>query len=83
MALELVDYVNIALIALLITASLALCFIKELLHAVIVFGVYSLIMAVLWLQMNTPDLAITEAAAGIGMTALMFAVITRINRKEE
>lgn len=83
MALELVDYVNIALLVFLIASSLAVCFIRNLLHAVIIYGVYSLTMAVLWLQMNTPDLAITEAAAGIGMTALMFAVITRINRKEE
>ena len=40
-------------------------FIKDLLHAVIVFGANSLMMALIWLQMNSPDLAITEAAAGI------------------
>jgi len=58
-------------------------FIKDLLHAVIVFGAYSLTMALIWLQMNSPDLAITEAAAGIGMTVLMMAVIFRTSRKEE
>jgi energy-converting hydrogenase B subunit D len=58
-------------------------FTNDLLHAVIVYGAYSLIMALVWLQMNTPDIAITEAAAGIGMTALMMVVISRTSRKED
>lgn len=49
----------------------------------IVFGAYSVTMALVWLQMNSPDLAITEAAAGIGMTVLMMAVIFRTTRREE
>jgi len=67
----------------LVVTALAMYFIKDLLHAVIVFGAYSLMMALIWLQMNSPDLAITEAAAGIGMTVLMMAVIFRTSRKGE
>ena len=77
------DYWNMVLMLILVATALAMYFIKDLLHAVIVFGAYSLIMALIWLQMNSPDLAITEAAAGIGMTVLMMAVIFRISRKEE
>jgi uncharacterized MnhB-related membrane protein len=33
--------------------------------------------------MNTPDIAITEAAAGIAMTVLMMVVISRTSRKED
>jgi uncharacterized MnhB-related membrane protein len=33
--------------------------------------------------MNTPDIAITEAAAGIGMTVLMMVAIFRTSRREE
>ncbi len=51
-------------------------------HAVIVFGAYSVTMALIWLMMNTPDLAITEAAAGICTTVLMMVVIMRTSRKE-
>ncbi len=77
------DYWIIALLFILIVASLAIYFIKNLLHAVIIYGAYSLTMALIWLQMNTPDLAITEAAAGICMTILMMVVIFRTNRREE
>ena len=77
------DYWNMVLLLILVVASLAMYLIKDLLHAIIVFGAYSLTMALVWLQMNTPDLAITEAAAGICMTVLMMAVIFRTSRKEE
>ncbi|NMB45664.1 MAG: DUF4040 domain-containing protein [Firmicutes bacterium] len=71
------------MLSILIVASLAMYFIRDLLHAVIVYGAYTLIMALIWLQMNTPDIAITEAAAGIGMTVLMMVVISRTSRREE
>ena len=67
----------------LVVAALAMYFLKNLMHAVIVFGAYSVTMVLVWLTMNTPDLAITEAAAGICMTVLMMVVIMRTdpNRK--
>ncbi|HZJ84410.1 MAG TPA: hydrogenase subunit MbhD domain-containing protein [Syntrophomonadaceae bacterium] len=77
------DFWIMVLLFILVIASLAIYFIKDLLHAIIIYGAYSLIMALIWLQMNTPDLAITEAAAGICMTILMMIVIFRTNRKEE
>mgnify|MGYP000882029986 FL=1 len=78
-----VHYWIMALLFILVIASLAMYFIRDLLHAVIIYGAYSLIAALIWLQMNSPDLAITEAAAGIAMTILMMVVIFRTNRKEE
>lgn len=78
-----VDYGTMVMLLILVVASLAMYFIKDLLHAVIVYGAYSVIMALVWLQMNTPDIAITEAAAGIGMTVLMMVVISRTSRREE
>lgn len=77
------DYWIMVLLSILLVSALAIYFIKNLLHAVIVYGAYSLTMALIWLQMNTPDLAITEAAAGICMTILMMLAVFRINRKKE
>lgn len=65
----------------LLVASLCVCFIKKLLHAVIIFGVYSLIMSIVWQQLGSPDLAVTEAAAGIGMSIIMIAVVTKLGRE--
>lgn len=67
----------------LLVASISVCFIKKLLHAVIVFGVYSLIMSIVWQQLGSPDLAITEAAAGIGVGVIMFAVATKLGRESK
>lgn len=77
------DYRLMLLLLILIIGSLALYFIKDLMHAVIIYGVYSLIMVLIWLTLNSPDLAVTEAAAGICTTVLMMVVIFRTSRKEE
>jgi uncharacterized MnhB-related membrane protein len=82
MYFEASDYWIIVLLLILVAAALAMYFIKNLMHAVIVFGAYSVTMALIWLMMNTPDLAITEAAAGICTTVLMMVVIMRTSRKE-
>lgn len=44
---------------------------KKLLHAVIVFMVFGLIMSVIWVSLRAPDLAITEAAVGAGVTGVL------------
>ncbi len=63
---------NIIMLLFLIGSSIAVSSIKNLLGAVIVFMTYSLVMAILWQQLNAPDLAITEAAVGAGITTLLF-----------
>ncbi|MDF2532537.1 MAG: putative monovalent cation/H+ antiporter subunitB [Clostridia bacterium] len=47
---------------------------KNLLAAIIIFTAYSLGMAILWQLMNAPDLAITEAAVGAGITTVLFVL---------
>lgn len=56
----------------LIGSAVIVSTIKSLLGAIIVFMVYSLIMTSLWQQLNAPDLAITEAAVGAGITTILF-----------
>ncbi len=57
--------------------------IKDLISSVIIFAAYSLTMALLWQQLNAPDVAITEAAMGAGVTTLLlFAAISRTERME-
>jgi len=65
---------SIIMILFLIGSSIAVSAIRSLLGAVIVFMVYSLVMAILWQQLNAPDLAITEAAVGAGITTLLFVL---------
>jgi uncharacterized MnhB-related membrane protein len=60
------------MIGFLIISAVSVSVVKNLLGAIIVFTVYSLIMAILWQQLNAPDVAITEAAVGAGITTLLF-----------
>lgn len=73
---------SMVMLAFLIGCSIAVSAIKDLLGAVIVFMVYSLIMAILWQQLCAPDIAITEAAIGSGVTTVLFVLtLRRINKK--
>lgn len=65
---------SIVMLLFLIGASIAVSLIKNSLSAIIVFMVYSLIMAILWQLLNAPDVAITEAAVGAGITTLLFVL---------
>lgn len=70
------------LLVLLITATAIFIF-EDLLYIVIIFGAFSMVMAVIWQQFNSPDIAITEAAVGIGMTVIMVTVVTKVGRRPQ
>ena len=75
---------NVVIIVFLILCALAIGKTKDLIAAVILFSAYSLMMSVLWLVLKTPDVAITEAAIGAGVTSILFfAVISKTRRYEK
>jgi energy-converting hydrogenase B subunit D len=56
---------------------------KDLLNAVILYAVFSLVVSVIWLLLKTPDVALTEAAIGAGVTTVLFiAVLAKTKRFE-
>ncbi len=68
----------------LVVAALLVSRLRDLVSATIVFAAYSLVMALVWQQLEAPDIAITEAAIGAGVTSLLFlAAISRTRRHEE
>jgi energy-converting hydrogenase B subunit D len=74
---------NLILMIFLLATAAAAVALKDLLAAAIVFSAYSLVMAMLWTQLHAPDLAITEAAVGAGITTVLFIItIYRTIRKE-
>lgn len=70
--MELVEICRIILLFLLIGCAISVNLTKSLLHAVVVFMAYSSIMCLLWILMESPDLAITEAAVGAGISGILF-----------
>lgn len=78
------EILNVIIIIFLILCAIAVEKTKDLISAVIIFSAYSLLMSVLWLILKTPDVALTEAVIGAGVTSLLFiAVITKTKRYEK
>lgn len=52
----------------------------DLLRAVAMFVTFGLVVAIAWIRLQAPDLALAEAAIGAGLTgALLLITIRRIN----
>lgn len=66
-------FTNILLIFLIICA-VAASLSKNLLNTILIFMSYSLVMSIIWILLESPDLAITEAAVGAGVTSVLFFV---------
>jgi len=79
-----IDLLNVILLLLLVATALTASLLRDLLGAVIAFSSYSLVMAVIWQRLQAPDLALTEAAVGAGITTVLFVVaIFKMQRKKE
>ncbi len=78
---------EILLLVSLIVCAVSVAVIRDLLTSIIIFMSYSLIMCVIWVLLQSPDLAITEAAVGAGVTSILFFVtlkkIRAIRREED
>lgn len=68
---------RIILLASLIICAIATALSKRVMTAVIVFTSYSIVMAIVWLLLRSPDLAITEAAVGAGVNGVLFFLTLR------
>jgi multicomponent Na+:H+ antiporter subunit B len=74
---------DIFLLSLLVLCALAAVSMRDLLSAGILLSAYSLLMAVVWTQMNAVDVAFTEASVGAGITTvLLIAALSRTARGE-
>jgi len=66
--------IKMILLGFLIVCSVTVSITRQLWQTVIVFMSYSLVMAIFWVLLQAPDLALTEAALGAGVTSLLFFV---------
>ena len=66
------EFLRYFLLILLVVCALTACIGKNLLTAVVKYMSFSLIMSVIWVLLQSPDLAITEAAVGAGITSVLY-----------
>lgn len=62
------------LMGFLIICAISVSFSKNLLNSILIYMSFSLVMSILWICLESPDLAITEAAVGAGITSVLFFV---------
>ena len=69
---------ELLLLSFLIFCAVATVLCRRLVSAVIIFMSYSAVMSILWFLLESPDLAITEAAVGV-TSLLFFLTLRKIN----
>ena len=84
--MQFVEICRIVLLLLLLGCVIGVNLTRSLLQSVIIFMAYSSIMCLLWILMESPDLAITEAAVGAGVSGMLFLLtlkkLRQIDRKD-
>ena len=65
------------LLTYLVIAAVAICAARNLLASIIIFTSFSVVVSVLWILLSSPDLAITEAAVGTGISSILFFVVLK------
>lgn len=68
---------QIILMFFLLVCAISVSFSKDLLNSILIYMSFSLVMSVLWVCLESPDLGITEAAVGAGVTSVLFFATLR------
>lgn len=71
------DILTMVLLVLLILCAIFVNLTGSLLQASVLFMAYSSIMCIVWVLIESPDLAITEAAVGAGISGTLFLMTLR------
>lgn len=77
-------FVNASLLVLLCAATLAIARMRRLIATTMLFGIFSLLMAAVFVVLDAVDVAFTEASVGAGIsTILMLATLAICGAKQE
>ena len=68
------DIIELMLLGLLLVCGIATCLSKNLLVSLVIYMAYSVIMSIIWALLEAPDLAITEAAVGAGVSSVLLSL---------
>lgn len=74
------EALNVLLLVFILVCAVAVSATRDLLTSIIIFMAQSVAMSVVWVLLRAPDLAITEAAVGAGITTLlMFITLKKLH----
>ena len=63
---------NLFIMTMLVITALTVAFSRNLIVSTIALSIFSLLMALIYVILNAPDVAITEAAIGAGISTILF-----------
>ena len=73
---------DILILVFLVIAAVSSLWVKDLLAAAMIYGIYGFLICLLWAEMGAVDVAFTEATVGAGVsTVLIVATILNTRRK--
>ena len=76
-------YLNIILLVFVAATGIAAVWLRNLLASAMVLGIYSLLMAALWVVLDAVDVAFTEAAVGAGVTTVLMLLAIALTGRHE
>ena len=68
------EYFELLLLGLLVICGVSTCVTKNLMASLGIFMAYSVLMSILWALLKAPDLAVTEAAVGAGISSILLFI---------
>lgn len=77
------NFINITLLAFLVITAFAIIRIRNLFAVIMLFSIYSLLTAGLFVVMDAADVAFTEAAVGAGISTVLMLATLALTRKHE
>lgn len=69
--------VSLVLVCFLIVCALCASLSRSLFNTVLIYMGFGVVMSVIWLVLQAPDLSIMEAAVGVGVSAVLFFLTLR------
>ena len=78
------ELLNTLILSLLVVVAVLSLWVRDLVVAAVVFGIYSFLMCLLWAEMGAVDVAFTEATVGAGAsTVVLIATVFNLRRKSK
>lgn len=78
------EFIDLVLLGMLAITALRVIYLKDLFAVVMLFGIYSFLSALIFVNLDAVDVAFTEAAVGAGIsTVLMLGTLALTGRKEK
>ncbi len=74
---------DVLLLAVLLATAFAVARLENLVAVVMLLGLYSLLMALVWVVLDAVDVAFTEAAVGAGITTILMLSAVALTGREE